>query len=299
MMKLASSLLLSLLLSFFAFGQGPTPAAKPVGDTPPPEAEQGGGNLSILPVRLVLEGRTRSEEVMLRNTGKGKATYRIMFKEMAMTQNGDIEECPKKEGQTTAADLIRFSPRQVELAPGESQIIRIQVRKPEGLPDGEYRSHLLFQSVPDAKPPAPLQGDTDRALSVKLNTVLGISIPVILRHGDVHGKVTLTDLRFWQPDQKVAPGAPPVLSLHLVRDGNRSLSGDISAVVESGGRLKRGTVLWETKGNVIYTDIPWRHVHLPMYMGKTGELNGARVKVTFTPTDFKGAPVVAYLDIPA
>jgi hypothetical protein len=50
---------------------------------------------------------------------------------------------------------------------------------------------------------------------------------------------------------------------------------------------------------VIYTDIPWRHVHLPMYMGKTGELNGARVKVTFTPTDFKGAPVVAYLDIPA
>lgn len=298
-MKRALSLLFSLLVTAFAFAQGPAPAAKPAGEAPPVEAEQPGGNLSILPVRLVLEGRTRSEEVMLRNTGKGKATYRILFKEMAMTQNGDIEECPKKEGQTTAADLIRFSPRQVELAPGESQIIRIQVRKPEGLPDGEYRSHLLFQSVPDSKPPAPLQGETERALSVKLNTVLGISIPVILRHGDIQGKISLTDLRYWTPDQKTAPGAPPVLSFHMVRDGNRSLSGDVSAVVESGGKLRKGTLLWETKGNVIYTDIPWRNVHLPMYMGKNGELNGARVKVTFTPTDFKGAPVVAYLDIPA
>ena len=263
------------------------------------EVDQPGGNLSILPVRLVLEGRTRSEEVMLRNTGKGKATYRILFTEMVMNVNGEIEECAKPVGQTTAADLIRYSPRQVELAPGETQIVRIQVRKPEGLPDGEYRSHLLFQSVPDAKPPAPLQGDVGRALSVKLNTVLGISIPVILRHGDTHGKVSLTDLRYWTPDQAKNPGAPPVLSFHMVREGNRSLSGDVSAVVESGGRLKKGTVLWETKGNVIYTGLPWRHVHLPMYQGKNGDLNGMRVKVTFTPTDFKGTPVVAYLDIPA
>jgi len=85
----------------------------------------------------------------------------------------------------------------------------------------------------------------------------------------------------------------------MVREGNRSLSGDFTAIVESGGKLKKGTLLWEQKGNVIYTNIPWRNIHMPMYQGKNGELKGARVKVTFTPNDFKGAPVVAYLDIPA
>jgi hypothetical protein len=292
------SLLFSILVPALLPAQGPGNAGKPL-EVPIVETDQAGGNLSILPVRLVLEGRTRSEEVMLRNTGKGKATYRILFTEMVMNENGEIEECRKPAGQTTAADLVRYSPRQVELAPGEMQTVRIQVRKPEGLPDGEYRSHLLFQSVPDVKPPAPLQGETDRALSVKLNTVLGISIPVIIRHGDTGGKISLTDLRYWQPDRKVAPEAPPVLSFRMLREGNRSLSGDVTAVVESGGKLKKGTLLWETKGNVIYTNIIWRNVHLPMYQGKVGSLNGARVKVTFTPTDFKGAPVVAYLDIPA
>jgi len=302
MIRLALSSLLSLLALASAFAQvppsAPTPAAEPV-PVPASPAEKMGGNLSIMPVRVVMEGRTRSEEVMLRNSGKGPATYRILFKEMVMDENGEVQECDKKEGQVTASDLIRYSPKQVDLAPGEMQTVRIQVRKPEGLPDGEYRSHLLFQSVPAVEPPAPLVDDHEKKLTVKVSTVLGISIPVIIRHGDTHGKVSLTELRYWRPDQKVAPDAPPVLSFHMVREGNRSLSGDVAATVESGGKLKKGTLLWEVKGNVIYTNIPWRNVHMPMYQGVNGDLKGTRVKVTFTPSDFKGTPVMAYLDIPA
>ncbi len=301
-------ILFSVLAIAFAFAQEvappvpPAPLAPPVvatGAAPVITTEKPGSNLSIFPTRLVLEGRSRSEEIVLRNSGKAAATYRILFKEMEMNENGEIQERPRKEGEITAADLIRFSPRQVELAPGETQTVRIQVRKPEGLVDGEYRSHLLFQAVPVAEPPAPLGGEVERALSVKITTLLGMSIPIILRHGETQGKLAISELRFWRPGPKVTPGAPPVLSLRMTREGNRSLSGAFTAVVESGGKLKKGTLLWELPVVPIYTSMPWRNVHMPMYQGKNGELNGARVKITCTPVDFKGAPIVAYLDIPA
>ena len=34
------------------------------------------------------------------------------------------------------------------LAPGETQAVRLLLRKPGNLADGEYRSHLLMQNVP-------------------------------------------------------------------------------------------------------------------------------------------------------
>ena len=275
----------------------PPPAIPAAGEKAPVVTTQNtGGNLSIMPTRVVLEGRTRSEEVLLRNSGKATATYRLHFVEMEMDENGQLSERPRIEGETTAADLIRFSPRQAQLAPGETQTVRIQVRKPEGLPDGEYRSHLLIQNVPEAEPPAPLDGTTDKQLSVKVTTIMGISIPVILRHGVTTGKISISDLRYWKPDKD---DAPPVLSLRMSREGNRSLYGAFTAIVESGGKLKRGTVLWELPAVMIYTGLAWRNVHMPMYQGVNGDLKGTRVKITFTPGDYKGAPVVSYLNIPA
>ncbi len=277
------------------------PAASGAAKEPAPTVtmEKLGSNLTIMPTRLVLEGRTRSEEVMLRNSGKGSATYRILFKEMDMDEHGQLGERARKEGEITAADLIRFSPKQVELAPGEVQTVRIQVRKPEGLAEGEYRSHLLFQAVPAAEPPPPLEGNSDKSLAVRVNTIMGISIPVILRHGETQGKIAISELRYWKPDPSVAPDAPPVLSLRMTREGNRSLIGAFTAVVESGGKLKKGTLLWELPAVMLYTSLTWRNVHMPMYQGKNGDLNGTRVKVTFTPVDFKGPSLVAFLDIPA
>ena len=273
------------------WGQGgPLPVKAPA------ENERGTGDLSILPARVVLEGRERSTEVMLKNIGHGHAIYRIYFCEMDMDENGELKERPRKEGELSAADLIRYSPRQVELAPGEVQTVRIQVRKPEGLADGEYRSHLMFQNVPAAEAAAPLEDDAEKRLSFKITTVMAISIPVIVRHGVVSGSVSFSDFRFWRPQQI---DAAPVLSFHMNRTGNRSLTGDFAASVESGGTLKKGTVLYDRKNVVIYHNVPFRNVHLPMWQATNGSLKGARIKVTFTPSDFKSTPVTAYFDLPS
>ena len=51
--------------------------------------------------------------------------------------------------------MIVYAPRRVTLAPHEPQSIRIAARPPQGLPDGEYRVHLLFRAIPPATPVVP------------------------------------------------------------------------------------------------------------------------------------------------
>lgn len=254
----------------------------------------GTGDLAIFPTRVVLEGRERSAEIMLQNCGASAASYRVSFKEMDMLPGGKIQERERKPGEVTAADLIRFSPRQVDLAPGESQTVRVQVRKPEGLPDGEYRSHLLFQAIPTAEPPKPSGEDPEQKLSFNITQLVGISIPIIVRHGPATANITLSGFRFWQPD---VPEALPVLSLIMERTGNRSVIGEFTVTVESGGKFKKGARISELKAIAIYANLARREVHLPMQLGQNGGLKGTRVKVTFTATDMKLPPVSASFDL--
>jgi len=258
-----------------------------------PAAAPAPGDLMVMPSRIVLEGRAHSMEVMLRNQGSVAGTYRIFVKEMRMTSDGDLQDRDKAPGETTAADLVRFSPHQVLLGPGETQTIRIQTRIPEGLPDGEYRSHLVFEGVPTAEIPQPPGADAPHTLSVILRPIFGISIPLILRHGETQGRISLADLSFQAP---ATAGDPPELDLNLVRTGNRSLLGDLEASVASGTTQKAGTVVGRLRGVAVYDSIPARTVKLYL-AGAAADYKGGRLKVTYTPKDFKAEVETAWLDL--
>lgn len=260
----------------------------------PPPKSQGPGDLMVIPVRVILEGRQRAAEVMLKNQGKEPATYRVFVKEMTMTPLGQLEDREKAPGETTAADLIRYSPHQVELAPGEAQTVRIKLRKPDGLKDGEYRSHMVFHALPPAAAPQPV-GTQDKALAIRITPVYGISIPVIVRHGETSASAALSGLRLWYPE---AAGSPPVLGMKLERKGNRSLVGDFVVTLESGSTLKKGTVLTQINGVSVYPNLDFREVNLGLFVEKGASLQGARLKVVFTPRDIKQDPIVSFFDVP-
>lgn len=282
----------ALFLSTLASGlHAQESQAAPQVQQPAPQVANAPGGLSLIPNRVVLEGRDRAGEVMLRNSGSVRAAFRVSIVEKNMTEDGDLADREKKEGDITAADLIRFSPRQVELEPGESQIVRIQLRKPENLPDGEYRSHIVFTNTPPPPIAEPIDGDkADRQLSFAIAQAVSISIPVIVRHGKVNADVALSQST---PAFALAKeeGYAPSINLWLERKGNRSFVGDIKAVLESGGDKPKGTVLWELKSVGIYTNLHRRKVIIPVPDALGGKLKGAKAKVTFTPVDVKIPPV--------
>ena len=88
--------------------------------------------------------------------------------------------------------MILYAPRKVTLPPNQPQSIRINARAPQGLADGEYRVHLLFRAIPDARPvtaPAPTQG-----VSFRLTPVYGVTIPVIVRLGNLSATAAIANV---------------------------------------------------------------------------------------------------------
>ena len=124
-------------------------------------AHAGVGDLLVAPTRIILDGR-RGTEIILNNIGDDVATYRVTVELRRMKPDGTLETVTVPNAREAAAEaMILYAPRKVTLPPNQPQSIRINARAPQGLADGEYRAHLLFRAIPEARAvtdTAPKQG---------------------------------------------------------------------------------------------------------------------------------------------
>jgi len=239
-----------------------------------------GSNLLVTPTRVVFEGRERSAQVTLLNQGTASGNFRITFIRQNMTEDGSF--VPVKEGETGkfSDEMIRYSPRQVTLEPGQPQVIRLLLRKPRNLEEGEYRSHMLFQALPNPKESNVEQlrkkGNKD-GITVELLPIVGISIPVIIRHGKLSSSVTLSDVKVTRPENN---NGKPGLSLLMSRTGNASVYGDFKVVFTSQG--KEPIIVGQVVGVAVYTPNPSRRFLIPLQLPPDFKLANGEVHVMFT-----------------
>jgi P pilus assembly chaperone PapD len=224
--------------------------AAPIIGSPFP-AKAGVGDLLVAPTRLVLDGR-KGAEVILNNIGDEPATYRVSVEFRRMTEQGDlIDVTSPSEADKKAEDMIVYAPRKVTLAPHEPQAIRIAARAPQGLPDGEYRVHLLFRAVPAPTPVVQSADDPPKGVQFKLTPIYGVTIPVIVRLGNLQATAGIANVHLEKKD------GSPVIALDLVRQGTRSTYGEVRV-------LKAGIKdpIAAEKGVAVYTEVGKRHVSL-------------------------------------
>lgn len=235
------------------------------------------GDLLVSPNRVVFEGRVQKAELNLINTGEEATTYSVSFVQRRMNEDGSFEniEVPD-EGQMFASPYLRIYPRQVTLQPGEAQVVMVQfIRKPD-MPAGEYRSHLYFRSEKNYTPLGKAPADTTRTLSVQLIPVFGMSIPIIIRSGEVNAIASLTDLKLRTEEDSY-------LSFVINREGNISIYGNISVeyIPKQGRPIEVGLV----KGVAIYTNINKRVVTIKLNKKDALILDGGKLKVRYTTQD--------------
>lgn len=257
---LAASVILSLGAQVGAQTPAQAPAAPQAKTDRSPRP--GVGDLLVAPQRIIFEGGNRTEELTLVNVGPRTATYRVSFIQMDMKEDGSLTEyTDKRPDGKYVDDIVRYSPRQVTLEPGASQTVRISLRKPEGLPAGEYRSHLVFRAVPEPETLAA-QGNAQQEeaaqtqLSVRLIPIYGVAVPIIVRHGATAGSVT------WE-SARVLPGPPPVLEAILARTGNQSVYGDLRVLFTPAG-TSTPVLVYQLNMGAVYDGLPRRRFSLPL-----------------------------------
>jgi P pilus assembly chaperone PapD len=245
------------------------------------------GDLLVAPTRVVISGGGTTE-VILSNIGSKPSTYRIGLELRRMTPDGDLDDVEEAQANVTeqaAMGMIRYAPRRITLAPGAPQSVRISARPGPELPDGEYRVHMSFRAIPD---PVSVEqaaaADTGQGFQIRLQPVYGVTIPVIVRKGQLEAAATIAN------PQVVRNGSGAVLKLDLTRKGARSVYGEL--VVSARGAKDP---LFVMRGIAVYPELERRSLELQLSAEQAAKLKGP-LRFEYREMPENGGKLIAAMD---
>jgi hypothetical protein len=245
----------------------------------------------LYPTRVVFEKNQRAAQVEIINNGAEAATYRISLVNRRMNETGDFSTIDTPAPDELLADgLVRYSPRQVTLAPGVAQVVRIILRKPADLSPGEYRSHLQFDRQPDPKGGNSIEARSPQAapeIGIMITTLIGASIPVIVRHGDTAATASLSHLELRRP----GGGQPAALALQIDRSGSRSVFGDLAVDFTPQGGA--GQIVAKAGGIAVYSSNPLRRTALSLHLPAGVALANGTLHLTYRERPEAGGKLLA------
>lgn len=212
----------------------------------------GRANISLSPFYIELDAasRDRTGQVRFTNTSKETHTYNIKMVNFKQGADGSYTTIDSPIiGNPFADQYLEWSPHQVTLNPGQSQVVRIQRRPMATASDAEYVSHLLIQEQETAPLSEPIK--KPEGLSINLTALYGVSIPVMIENGDLSATARIENV------QVLDQGKGMIARVRVGRGGTRSFYGTL--VVKDGGR-EYGRV----EKFRIFMTTPYRVIDIPL-----------------------------------
>ncbi len=242
--------------------------------------------IMMLPTRVVMEKNDRYTTIVIKNTGDSTGDFTADLADMKMLETGMV--VPYEQGETpqySAIPYIHIAPHSMTLKPGETQNLRLMLRKPERMEPGEYRAHLKVRVVNDnADNPVNTAGNA-AVIAVKANLV--IVIPVIIRNGE-----TSLSMGIDQPILSRDPKGNASVEMYLTRAGNRSSMGDISVTCYPPGGAP--TLIKFFPGVSVYRPTARRFISVPLdETPKNLNLSQCKLGVTYAAQQKEGSQKLA------
>lgn len=237
-------------------------------------------DIMIMPTRIVFTSRDRMQDITVFNSSNtGAATYKLSWMNVAQTETGDYRPLPGPlDPALDPATAILFSPRQVTLPPGGKQRVRLSLRRPADLPDGEYRAHLYLKSGTAQRAGSMTvkggAGDQPTA-AVGMGMYVGLAVPVIIRQGAYDGTASIGTPRF-------TPGSadgkrPPGIEFPINRGGKHSAIGNVTVHWTPPGGGKEVLIARQSAVN-IFAEVSRRLMKIPL---KVDRVTGGTVRIKF------------------
>ncbi len=169
--------------------------------------------LFFAPTRIDLSDENPIGEIRLSNTSDITRSYSIALRDFIMTEEGVTALVENFD--YSARRMVRYVPRQFELAPGGKQIVRIMARFPPGTEDGTFHSHLEFlEDVSRRNELNQTDGQKSRA-RMMAQIAYSTAIPVTITKGVISTTLDIVDARLDRDDQ-----GKPVILMGITRSGN-------------------------------------------------------------------------------
>lgn len=217
--------------------------------------------IDILPRKIVLDARERSAEITILNLFDQPSLYRLSLIHYRQKTDGTYETL--EQPLSAAFDpeqSVRISPKQFKVSAGGRQKIRLSVRRPADLPDGEYRFHLVAKRYEVAGEGNTSKNTEGAAVSMKIN--VAVAIPIVVRQGNAAVTVAIGDVGYVAPTS--ANNNRHELMVTVNREGNAGAIGEL-AVFRGDERIG-----YITNFN-IFSEIPYRTIGIPLASDPRGQ----------------------------
>lgn len=238
-----------------------------------PEISGGVASVNLNPKRVTFDRLGKSATISVASSS-GTGSFDVELVDRVMLPDGQIVPAteaagkPELERLKSAKAYLIATPRRIRVAQGTGQTIRIRAASTGEVPPGEYRTHLTVTGIPPADSGLTAEeaaGRKEGQLSFRINSVLALSIPVIVRVGpiDVRAGIEKAVIGFEDisPDGQAPAVRTAVLKLDLVRQGANSLYGDLEI---RGSRKQGEEPIGAVRGIGVYPEIERRYVRIPL-----------------------------------
>lgn len=211
--------------------------------------------IDILPRIVIVDSRDRSGELTILNLFSEPSTFRMDLLNYRQNEDGVYSELNTPlDPAFDPVSVVRFSPRQFQLTRGGRQKVRLSIRKPANLPEGEYRFHIKALRL------ANVDENTTSESVVQMFANVGVAIPVIVRHGNVQARASLKNPRII--DHTRTKNGRPALEIQINRTGNASAIGSLEVFWEQPGEAPKK--LGSISNMNVFTEISTRNVTVPL-----------------------------------
>ena len=183
--------------------------------------------LFVAPHRILMNPTEKVEVINVANKSDQTHRYDLTLIDQVMNDQGMTLR--QDTFDYSAKRMIRFVPKRFTLKPGERQIVRVMVKRPEGLADGDYHSHLLFREVPlsvqDKQTLKDVRSEQNKEKKVnfEIRALYGVAVPIVVQHGKIESDILLGDASFIPATDKVTAS----LSVKFERTGNAEAAGQV------------------------------------------------------------------------
>jgi len=181
---------------------------------------QFGFAVSLTSHRIYLDKDQRTASFVIFNREQQTENCKLSFQDFPFDKAGNMGKLISGERiKTSAANLVRFSPRQFEIKAGSSQTVRFSLRRKANTPASEYQSYL---SINCGK-------NIDKAANIgviSLSPRLVHNVPVIARTGTLNATLDISNIHLSKNGN---------LAFRLNKSGNRSVYGIIEIINKNNG----------------------------------------------------------------